>query len=64
MSKDNVFSASAGATLSLLSINAAVISNAAQVFMFGLIGGVGGIVGKLLVNYIVKKWKERHSGSK
>lgn len=59
MSKDNVLGASAGSTISLLAINAQTVSNAAEVFIYGLIGGIAGILGKMLVQWITKKIKQK-----
>jgi len=59
MSKDNVLGASAGSTISLLAINASTVSNAAEVFLFGLIGGIAGILGKMLVQWVTKKIKTK-----
>lgn len=63
MSKDNVLGASSGATISLLAINASTMSNAAEVFLFGLIGGIGGILGKMLVQWIAKKCKNKQNNN-
>lgn len=63
MSKDNVLGASAGSTISLLAINASTVSNAAEVFLYGLIGGIAGILGKMLVQWVTKKIKQKNGKS-
>lgn len=62
MSKDTILSSASGVTVSLMaSAYTSIISSALEVFIVGMVGGIGGILGKMLVQFIVKKIKNYQS---
>lgn len=65
MSRDALISGTSGMTASvLLTVNTTLISTLGEVFIVGIVGGAAGLLGKMLVQYIVSKIKSKFNKTK
>ncbi len=65
MSRDALVSGTTGMTASvLLTVNTTLITTLGEVFIVGIVGGAAGLLGKMLVQFIISKIKSKFNKTK